>query len=128
MENTVLTDEILSQLSQLTVAEFQKLKVWIVKEEDRRKSQLKQDMLARFEQMAADYGMARNELLSVIAPNVQAAAASSKQKRKRKFFYRLPENADLVWSGFGHQPKWLSDYLQSNPGKTLEDLRVATGE
>lgn len=36
--------------------------------------------------------------------------------------YRHPENEELKWTGRGHQPKWVREWIAS--GKSIDELRV----
>ena len=36
--------------------------------------------------------------------------------------YRHPDNPELKWTGRGHQPKWVREWVAS--GKSIDDLRI----
>ena len=66
------------------------------------------------EAKAKEFGFSLNDLVG-----------KPKPKRARKPVapkYRHPENAEVTWSGRGHQPRWIKEGLAS--GKGLEDYLI----
>lgn len=38
--------------------------------------------------------------------------------------YQHPENAAVTWSGRGRKPRWVTEWLNQNPGGDIEDLAI----
>ena len=38
--------------------------------------------------------------------------------------YRHPENQNLVWSGRGRQPRWMSAWISEGPSRKADDLLI----
>ncbi|HEV8580056.1 MAG TPA: H-NS histone family protein [Thermoanaerobaculia bacterium] len=98
-------------LSKLSIEELETLVRDAQAEIVARKEAERQRVLQQVRELAGSVGMSVEELLKL-----EKAAARGAGEVK----YRHPENAELIWSGRGKRPQWVTDALGS--GKTLEDL------
>lgn len=90
-------------------------------------------LIARIDAACAPYGLTARKLLSSTTQQVEdivARAAGQEApenpRRKRSAVprkYRNPENHAQTWTGRGHQPAWVTDWLDKRGGK-LQDLLI----
>lgn len=103
-------------LSELSVAELNKLLIEIPKEIVRREKGEKARIRKELEALAAAQGYSLEELLGDGGEKTKRAGKPVAAK------YRHPEEPSLTWSGRGRQPKWVAEFL-ANGGK-LESLAI----
>jgi DNA-binding protein H-NS len=103
-------------LSELSVAELNKLLSDIPKEIARREKGEKARVRKELEALAAAQGYSLEELLG------DAGATAKRAGKPVAAKYRHPENAALTWSGRGRQPRWVVEFL-ANGGK-IESLAI----
>ena len=103
-------------LSELSVAELNKLLSDIPKEIARREKGEKARVRKELEALAAAQGYSLEELLG------DGGATAKRAGKPVAAKYRHPENAALTWSGRGRQPKWIAEFLAS--GGKIETLAI----
>jgi DNA-binding protein H-NS len=100
-------------LSGLSVNELRALQEEISLEIKRRQDEELLEAKRKIQAIAQSVGLPLKDLL-----NVPARTGSGKVAPR----YRHPENAELKWTGRGHQPVWVREWLAS--GQSIEALRI----
>lgn len=86
--------------------------------------------------VAREYGMTVDQYLNM--PRSQAIDHVLRELKRREQAvsqprtpghilpkkFRHPENPELEWSGRGVWPRWVREYLQEHPERSLDDLRI----
>jgi DNA-binding protein H-NS len=102
-------------LSKLSIEELETLAKDIQTEVTARREAERQRVLAQMRELAAGLGLTLEEVVRL--ERSKGGAAAGGQAR-----YRHPEDPNLVWSGRGKRPAWLTEALAA--GKSLEDFAV----
>ena len=102
------------ELSNLSLAELKNLLQLLPEEIKRREKDEKAKARKDLEAFAAERGFSLDDLLGTAKEKKERTPVAAK--------YRHPQNADLLWTGRGRQPKWIVEFLTS--GGTLAQLSI----
>ncbi|MBS1170182.1 MAG: histidinol phosphate phosphatase [Burkholderiaceae bacterium] len=100
-------------LSELSVSELRALQEKIKQEMKKREENEIAEAKRKIQAIAQSVGLPLKDLLTA-----SVRTAGSKVPPR----YRHPEKNDLTWTGRGHQPVWVREWLAG--GKSLEALRI----
>lgn len=100
-------------LSDLSLGELQSLQNKISQEIKKRQKEKIAKAREQIMSIALDAGLPLKDLMS---------APARGKGMKVAVRYRHPDDAALQWTGRGHQPRWVRDWIAS--GKPLDALRV----
>jgi len=100
-------------LSELSISELQTLQNKISQEIKKRQKEKIAQAREQIMSIAQDAGLPLKDLIST---------PSRGKGMKVPVRYRHPADPSLQWTGRGHQPRWVREWIAS--GKTLDALRV----
>ena len=100
-------------LSDLSVSELRTLQAKISQEIKRRQDDELLEAKKKIQAIAQSVGLPLKDLL-----NSPVRASGGKVAVR----YRHPDNDELKWTGRGHQPVWVREWLAS--GKLMDELRI----
>ncbi|MEA5098315.1 MAG: H-NS histone family protein [Burkholderiaceae bacterium] len=100
-------------LSGLSVSELRALQEKIGQEIKRRQDEELLEAKKKIQAIAQSVGLPLKDLL-----NAPVRTGSGKVAVR----YRHPDNAELKWTGRGHQPVWVREWLAS--GQSMDALRI----
>ena len=113
-------------LSQMKIAELQRLRGKIDSEIKRRDDTARRDVLRQFKKIAAEHGVAMNDVLAEAKPSASVRKpmrkASPTKGRKVAIKYRDPSGNTRGWTGRGRKPRWIEEWLAA--GKSIDELLV----
>ncbi|WP_254431942.1 H-NS histone family protein [Azonexus fungiphilus] len=112
----IINQEVIMDLSTLSLVELRELQEKIPAELKRRESAEKANVLNEVRAFAKARGFAIEDL---IGKETKVKVASG---GKVKVKYRHPQNAELEWTGRGRKPKWVEAWLAE--GASLDALLV----
>lgn len=107
-----------TQYTKITLKGLIELRAKIDDEIEKRRAQIKSNLLAKFAQDALDAGLDPDEMLGTI----NGKRPGKKSKSKGTVLppkYCHPEDPRLSWTGRGRRPKWLVE-LEAKGGKAVE--------
>lgn len=115
-----------SNLSQMTIIELKRLRGKIDSEIKRRDDTARRDVLRKFKKIAAEHGVALNDVLSDAKPAASTRKpmrkASPTKGRKVPIKYRDPSGNTRGWTGRGRKPRWIEEWLAA--GKSIDELLI----
>ncbi len=100
-------------LSELSISELQSLQNKINQEIKKRQKEKIAQAREQIMSIALDAGLPLKDLIS---------APARGKGMKVAVRYRHPADPSLQWTGRGHQPRWVREWIAS--GKTLDALRI----
>ena len=100
-------------ISSLKISELRALQEKITQEIKKRQDEEIVEARKQIHAIAQSVGMPLKDLL-----NAPVHAKSGKVAVR----FRHPDNAELKWTGRGHQPVWVREWLAS--GKSIDALRI----
>jgi len=106
-------------ISTLSFAELNNLRIEIDKQIAARKRQEKMQVIDQIKALAASKGYSLDEL---VAEKFPSASAGTGPARKVAPKYAHPSNKALTWTGRGKQPRWVRELIEG--GKSLENLAI----
>lgn len=113
-------------LSKLTVTELKRLRGKVDSEIRRRDDSARKEVLRKFKKIAAEHGLAMNDVLSEAKPAAIARKSTRKASptkgRKVPVKYRDPSDSSKGWTGRGRKPRWVEEWLAA--GKSIDELLI----
>lgn len=115
-----------SNLSQMKLTELKRLRSKIDAEFKRRDDSARREVLRKFKKIAAEHGVAMNDVLSEAKPAASARKSTRKvspiKGRKVPPKYRNPSDSSETWTGRGRKPRWVEEWLTA--GKSIDELLI----
>lgn len=112
-------------LSDMTVAELNKLARAVEKEIAAKEKRARKDALAEMKAVASKHGLALEDLIGGDEPAKPARKprkAKKAKKAKAPAKYANPADKSQTWSGRGRRPDWVNAGLAA--GKSLDDFAI----
>lgn len=109
-------------ISKLTTKELEALIKRIQKEMSKRKQQERSKLVSDIAQIASKRGYSLKDLIGIGKAPRQAKRGKAVRRKPVAVKYRHPEQANLIWTGRGRKPHWVTKCLDE--GKTIEMLAV----
>jgi DNA-binding protein H-NS len=114
--NLKTLNEVLMDISNLSVSELEKLQADAAVLIETKKEQAILDAFNAIEEVAEKVGMTVEELLQI------GKAKNKKERKSVEPRYRNKDNFEETWTGRGKQPRWLVAAIEA--GAKLEDFLI----